>query len=456
MKNKSDRLAFDRASVRRIDADGRLHVEITNISKATVNPYYGREIPNAGALGLEPNRLYQLLRDPEELAKAAPTFNNIQLLSIHIPVSADEPMKEVVVGSTGTDAAFHAPYLTNSLVIWDAVAIAGIDSDEQRELSSAYRYEADMTPGVFEGVAYDGVMRNIRGNHVALVERGRAGPDVLVADSLPLELQMRKKRMNLSLTATALKGALKAYLGPKIAQDARLGDLGALLRNVKAATLAKEQPKLVAAIKAHVNGKLAQDADLDDLAAVIDAFTEEDPDLTDGEVVLDDEGGGDDPSAKVLALLKGKLSDEDMAAVSALLAGKPAGAQDDVTDPPQPPNNGGQGVEPVDKPAMDAALKRVQDETVQRMNAIHQAQKDVAPYVGEVVAQDSAEAVYKMALDALNVDVTGVHPSAYRTILSLQKKPGEAPEVTPRLAADSAALSQFQKMCPTAIVPARG
>ena len=27
-------------------------------------------------------------------------------------------------------------------------------------------------------------MRNIRGNHVAIVEEGRAGPDVLVADSV--------------------------------------------------------------------------------------------------------------------------------------------------------------------------------------------------------------------------------------------------------------------------------
>ena len=55
---------------RRYDADGRLHILRTPISKATVNPYYGREIPDADKLGLEPERVYYLLRDPGELAKA--------------------------------------------------------------------------------------------------------------------------------------------------------------------------------------------------------------------------------------------------------------------------------------------------------------------------------------------------------------------------------------------------
>lgn len=36
--------ALDRDTVRTIDADGRLHVAVTNISKATVNPYRGKEI----------------------------------------------------------------------------------------------------------------------------------------------------------------------------------------------------------------------------------------------------------------------------------------------------------------------------------------------------------------------------------------------------------------------------
>jgi hypothetical protein len=160
-------LAFDRATVRSIDKDGRLHIEVTPISKANICPYYGREIPNSKSLGLQPDKVYYLLRDPKELAKAATTFNNIPLLNEHIPVTAADPQKMAVVGSTGTDAEFDGTYLKNSLVVWDADSIAGIETDEKKELSSAYRYVADMTPGVHEGQPYDGVMRDIVGNHVA-------------------------------------------------------------------------------------------------------------------------------------------------------------------------------------------------------------------------------------------------------------------------------------------------
>lgn len=175
-------LAFDRSG-RTTDADGRLHVMATPISKANICPYYGREIPDSDRLGLDPNRRYRLLRDPEELAKAAPTFDNLPLLSKHVAVSAVDHKPELVVGSTGTDAEFVAPYLRNSMVVWAKSAIAAIETEEQQELSCAYRYRADMTPGTYEGEAYDGVMRDIVGNHVALVREGRAGPDVVVGDA---------------------------------------------------------------------------------------------------------------------------------------------------------------------------------------------------------------------------------------------------------------------------------
>lgn len=179
----SMRLALDRDSVREFDADGRLRVALAHISKATVNPYYGEEIPDWEALGLDPKRKYMLLRDPEELRKAAPTFNSLPLLRKHVPVSADDHQSEEVVGALGTDAVFSDPYLDNSLMVWTADAIAAIESGEQRELSCGYRYRADMTPGNFHGTRFDGVMRDIVGNHVALVKDGRAGKDVVVGDA---------------------------------------------------------------------------------------------------------------------------------------------------------------------------------------------------------------------------------------------------------------------------------
>lgn len=176
-------IALDRASVRRTDEDGHLHVSLTPISKANVCPYFGREIPEFTRLGLNPDRVYKLLRDPKELEKAAPSFVRKPLLMDHKPVSADDHPKQRTVGSIGDGVVWKAPYLMAPLSVWDGDAIRGIENGSQKELSSAYRYDADMTPGTYEGEPYDGVMRNIRGNHVALVREGRAGPDVIVGDA---------------------------------------------------------------------------------------------------------------------------------------------------------------------------------------------------------------------------------------------------------------------------------
>lgn len=178
-------MAFDRAMQRQTDQDGRLHVARTPISKATVNPYLGKEIPKYQELNLDANKTYRLWRHPDELKKGAKTFNGVPLLIKHVPVNADDHRPHLVVGALGTDAEFDRPYLYNSLVSWAKDAIDGIDNGKQKQLSASYHYDADMTPGVTpDGQSYDGVMRNIRGNHVALVREGRAGPDVAVADSV--------------------------------------------------------------------------------------------------------------------------------------------------------------------------------------------------------------------------------------------------------------------------------
>jgi len=178
--------AYDRALTdgRRYDADGRLHVAMTPISKAAVNSYKGSEIPRWEALGLSPSRIYQLLRAPDELRAAAATFNNLPILSRHVAVTAVDHRPDLVIGATGSDAAFEAPFLTNSLVVWAQDAIDAIESGAQRELSAAYRFTPDMTPGSFEGQRFDGVMRALIGNHISTVVDGRAGSEVAIDGAL--------------------------------------------------------------------------------------------------------------------------------------------------------------------------------------------------------------------------------------------------------------------------------
>lgn len=211
---KDVKFAFDKASVRRYDVDGMLHVELTPISKANVCVYYGKEIPNWQELGLEPDKAYRLLRDPEELRKAAPTFNNKPVLDTHIAVYVIDPPKEHIIGSTGTDSVFEAPYLKNSMGIYDINSIIGVENKEQREISSSYRYRLDMTSGEYEGEPYDGVMRDIVCNHVAIVPSGRAGPDVFVYDSLPTGLKLMSKL-----------NKLMSFIKPLLANDEKLEEV---------------------------------------------------------------------------------------------------------------------------------------------------------------------------------------------------------------------------------------
>ena len=176
-------LTFDAApSARSTDENGFLHVSSSHITKATVNPYYGREIPGWREAGLDPEAVYYGWRDPQELQKSLPTWAGLPLHIEHHVDSADEPAKLTRVGAVGA-ATWNAPYIDAPLTVWDAAAIDGIEDGSFCELSCAYRYDPDFTPGSYEGVGYDFIMRNIRGNHVALVEEGRAGPDVVVADA---------------------------------------------------------------------------------------------------------------------------------------------------------------------------------------------------------------------------------------------------------------------------------
>jgi len=467
-------LAFDRATVRTYDRDGRLHVEISNISKAAVNPYIGREIPDWKTLGLDPDKIYRLLRDPDELVKAAPTFNNIPVLSRHVPVTADDHKPDLVIGSTGTDAAFEAPYLRNSLVLWARDAIEDIEREVKKELSSAYRYRADMTPGTYEGEPYDGVMRDIFGNHVALVREGRAGSDVVVGDAAIPKLEevfeMSKKDLLTRKGAVAM-GALMIALKPKLAMDAKI-DLAPLFKGVTAKNFKEKKSAIVEGLTTLTVGKLAQDASINDVAALLDSLEGVEP----AEAVDDDATVGlpvvgqgpsettmDAGAEGVRQFLTGKLSDEDLAKVCSMIDG---GAADEADE-----NNGGENPQPpaleedtekevVEKPAMDAAIaKAVADTTAavtkkitQSQREIREAERKVRPYIGELaIAYDSAEAVYRAALTALGFGdkIKEVHSSALAAILDMQPLPDRRPKA-PIVAMDSAGAKSFAERFPDA------
>ena len=396
-------LAFDR-SMRRIDADGHMHVEAANITKANVCPYYGKEIPNAAELGLDPNKIYMLYRDAAELEAAAATYENKPLMMTHVAVSADQPQKFLRVGTIGK-VWWSAPYLKASLAIWDAEAITLVESGQQKELSCGYRYVADMSPGTSpEGEAYDGVMRGLQCNHVALVETGRAGHDVFVSDELPQDFTIMKI------------SALVKALGPVLATDAKPADVEALVKTVIAQDKkAKDSDPANVASSKEIEKKdqpKAQDADKNDKVEAGDPEKANDADMDD-EVDADDEF----PEAPESGAKKP--------------AGKDKKAKDAECDP---------------KKAMDAAISAGVASALKAQNDLQEARKAVEPIVG-VTAFDSAGATYKAALTKLGITVDGVPSEAFGAILRTHLA-AAASSVKPVIASDSAGVKSLAEYFP--------
>ena len=174
-------VAIDSVSVRSVDDNGFLHVQKSPLTRVQVAPYYGKEIAGWRELGLDPEKIYHAYRPPEELSSPE-TIQSINGIPIHLEHHDDHGApenKQTRVGTTGTDGAFEAPFLVNSLHIYDQDARSRIEDGSMRELSLAYTFEPDFTPGETpDGEKYDYVQRRIRANHLALVETGRAGPEV--------------------------------------------------------------------------------------------------------------------------------------------------------------------------------------------------------------------------------------------------------------------------------------
>jgi hypothetical protein len=401
---------------RRYDADGRLHILRTPISKATVNPYYGREIPDADKLGLEPERVYYLLRDPGELAKAAPSFARNQLMFIHTPVSADDPKQDSIAGTIGSDVEFQAPYLIADLCIWDVEAIAGVETDTVRELSASYRYRADMTPGMYEGQRYDGVMRDIQGNHVALVKSGRAGSDVMAADS-KLEMKMETK------FGKALYAILCAA-SPKLAADSALKPLVIGLTR-KQCDLRALEPKLLA-----MDAELRKPETLAAMQAAKDAESEEETEAEkkareEKEKAAKDKKAKDGKRGKDESFEEWAKEEEDES------DHKAKDAEEESEEESEEERKERLEKRAKDKKAKDCSakdeeekaedkMKHAMDEFKADLRAADEARRAVRTVVGDVLAQDSAEGIYSFALDQMKVDhkdVVGV--PALRALFNL-------------------------------------
>ena len=165
-------------SQRVIDSSGWTYIPKNPISKAGVFSYLGSEI---GAP--EPNRVYSVFRPPEELEKAAASFGLIPIIEDHELIGQygtstdDRPP----AGFTGENVEYIHPFLYAPLKITSPSMMEAINNGK-KELSPAYYADWEPANGVYEGRSYEYIQRIKAGNHIALVETGRTGKDVVVLD----------------------------------------------------------------------------------------------------------------------------------------------------------------------------------------------------------------------------------------------------------------------------------
>lgn len=145
-------------------------------------------------------KVVRQLRLPEEV------FSKESLDSLRgIPLTDDHPMefvtpsnaKKYMVGYTGDSVMREGNMVRIEITITDADVINKVESKKLKELSLGYRYEVELKQGVYDGEEYDMIQRNIRHNHLALVDKGRAGPAVrLVFDSGEAEIYVHEQEQD--------------------------------------------------------------------------------------------------------------------------------------------------------------------------------------------------------------------------------------------------------------------
>ena len=166
--------------MKEVDNNGFWRVRNNPLSKAGVFPYLGKQISGE----LEPNRIYKVYRPMSEISapETIESFDGIPLIDEHEMIGEgwtdydDRPAGGVVYHTYAKDGKLFGDIRIFSEQLKDEI------KNGKKELSMGYSCRYEPEQGVFDGEYYDFVQRDLRGNHVALVNRGRMGSDVRVYD----------------------------------------------------------------------------------------------------------------------------------------------------------------------------------------------------------------------------------------------------------------------------------
>lgn len=185
-----DRLSH-RITHREYTDEGFLRVP-GRVARIGVQDYLARELGLDG----DPNRVIRVYRPAEEVFAPASldSYNAADVTDNHPGgLVHSENYRTVVRGVVSGPGRRDGDYVVCDLIIKDKPTIDAINSGKC-ELSAGYTAIYAEEPGATEdGQAYDYVQRDIKINHVAIVERARAGGQARVFDHNPENGNMTHK-----------------------------------------------------------------------------------------------------------------------------------------------------------------------------------------------------------------------------------------------------------------------
>ena len=172
--------ATHRITYREYTDEGFLRVPGT-VARAGIQKYLARELELPG----DPNRIVNVYRPPEEVfsTDSLSSYDGVDVTINHPDrlVNSDN-YKSVTAGVVRGIGREEDGFIVCDLIVKDKPAIDAINSGKC-ELSAGYTAKYDATPGTTpDGEPYEFIQREIRINHVALVDRARAGANARVFD----------------------------------------------------------------------------------------------------------------------------------------------------------------------------------------------------------------------------------------------------------------------------------
>jgi hypothetical protein len=146
------------------------------------------------------------LRTPEANKKALLGYGLKPISLEHPPVLINSlNAKDYSVGMSDSTVVYDPNgFIRGVITVLDSEAVKSISEGKTLQISAGYKCNIDSTPGMWRGQPYDAIQTDVEINHIALTERGRAGPDVKIYfDSADLDddiafqevVKQDKKRM---------------------------------------------------------------------------------------------------------------------------------------------------------------------------------------------------------------------------------------------------------------------